>query len=111
MPRRKRPYLRVTEGKAMAWGSFHARFVDEAGYPTMTVEARLMEGGAAERMPPGPRVPARIMMPPDVREFEHAWRRMPPDLAVVIEAHYRKGKKVSRAKVTEALIWLNGRGV
>jgi len=92
---------------AHGWGNWYIRNIQDAGYPSETVEARLMTGGADSRPPPGPRVP-HVMMPAPVAVVDRALRIMPSDYVTVMYGYYVDGNKVSRLKLTETLIWLDG---
>ncbi len=109
MARPKRSYLQAIHHQVLSWANWNAMYLDNAGYPHSTVEARLMEGGAGDPPPPGCRIPMGIMMPAHVQEIDRAVRVMPKDLHQVIMIHYVDGNRVSRQRVTEALQWLAGR--
>lgn len=109
MARPKRDYLQSAHTLLYGWADWTLRNIKDAGYPHATVESRLMEGGAAENMPAGCRVPPGIMMPTHVAVVDRALRTMPEDLLIVVKVYYLDGEDMSRHRVNEALQWLAGK--
>jgi hypothetical protein len=108
MPRRKRDYLQNTHVRLQSWAVWVITYVDNAGYPHETIEARLMAGGAESRPPPGPRVP-NVMMPDEIGEVDRGLRTMPEQLSAAVRRYYLDGQHIPRRTLSEALHWLSGR--
>ena len=89
--------IKWVDGELIKWGNYFRDSRDELGYPTSSVEARMVEGGFSNdnkgRRAPDPYVPS------DVELMEVVVRRLPTDIQIVVkEAYMNGGTREDQAK-------------
>jgi len=109
MARPRRDYLRNTHNAVLDWAQWIVQHIESSaiGYPSKTVEARMMKEGGTGKAPAKCIVPD-VMMPHYVAVIDRAVRSMPAELYAIIELKYLKTGHPSRHKVDAALTWING---
>lgn len=85
------------------WADWISRHIERSaiGYPSQTVESRMMEAAGADRCKPGSISP-EVMMPPRVSKYDRVYNAMNGQWQHLIHLRYTERKrKLSRGQYRE----------
>ena len=111
MARQRRDYLQRVHDALVWWAEWHHTHIEMSaiGYPSMTLERRMMDGRLCSGGAVACSIAPEVLMPRSIARVDRAVREMPAELAGAVRRNYLEGEAVPRHALDAALHWLAGR--